>query len=116
MEAATAITCHLEEATILRDLRIGNLLDMTEDTIPGQSRQKDPHTHLQTLIVSNASDFVSLLLSSFVAHSCRIPQCNNPAFFDKRVNEFREWCSDKHMQFVVRIYLHNPVFSYLPLG
>ena len=60
MEAAATITCHLEEATILRDLRIGNLLDTTEGTIPGQSRQKDPRPHLQTLTVSNTSDFVSL--------------------------------------------------------
>ena len=45
---------------MLRDLRIGNLLDTTEGTIPGQSRQKDPGTHLQTLTVSNTSDFVSL--------------------------------------------------------
>ena len=58
--AAATITCHLEEATILRDLRIGNLLDTTEDTIPGQSHQKDPRTHLQTLTVSNTFDFVSL--------------------------------------------------------
>ena len=58
--AAATITCHLEEATILRDLRIGDLLDTTEGTIPGQSRQKDPRAHLQTLTVSNTSDFVSL--------------------------------------------------------
>ena len=60
LTAAATITCHLEEATILRDLRIGNLLDTTEGTIPGQSRQKDPRAHLQTLTVSNTSDFVSL--------------------------------------------------------
>jgi hypothetical protein len=54
------ITCHLEEATMLRDLKIGKLLDTTEGTIPGQSRQKDPCTLLQILTVSNAFDFVSL--------------------------------------------------------
>ena len=34
-------------------------------------------------------------------------------FFDRRVNEFREWCSEQHMQCVVLNYHHNPVLSYL---
>jgi len=29
---------------------------------------------------------------------CRYPRCNNPVFFDRRVNEFQEWCSEEHMQ------------------
>jgi hypothetical protein len=29
---------------------------------------------------------------------CRFPRCNNPVFFDTRVNEYREWCSDQHMR------------------
>ena len=55
-------------------------------------------------------------LASSLRHICRFPRCNNPAFFDRRVNELREWCSDGHMRCAVRIYLHNPVLSYLPLG
>ena len=54
MEVAATDTCHLEEATMLRDLRIGKLLDTTEGTILGQSRRKDPDAHLQTLTISNA--------------------------------------------------------------
>ncbi|KAF8492538.1 hypothetical protein F5888DRAFT_888921 [Russula emetica] len=47
---------------------------------------------------------------------CRYPRCTRIAFFDRRVNERREWCSDEHMQYVVPIYHHNLVLSYLPLG
>ena len=60
LEAAATITCHLEYAIMLRDLRIGKLLHTTEGTIPSQSRQKDPGAHLQTLTVRITSDFLSL--------------------------------------------------------
>ncbi|KAF8486289.1 hypothetical protein DFH94DRAFT_712180 [Russula ochroleuca] len=39
---------------------------------------------------------------------CRIPHCNNPAFFDRRVDEFREWCSDKHMQLAIIHRVEKP--------
>jgi hypothetical protein len=45
---------------------------------------------------------------------CRLPDCDYPVFFDRRVNEHREWCSDQHMR--CAFDLHNPVLSYLPLG
>ncbi|KAI0298055.1 hypothetical protein B0F90DRAFT_1736003 [Multifurca ochricompacta] len=35
-------------------------------------------------------------------HICRMPGCNRPVFFDRRVNERREWCSDQHMQTALR--------------
>jgi hypothetical protein len=56
MEVEATDICHLEEATMLRDLRIGKLPDttVTEGTILGQSRRKDPDAHLQTLTISNA--------------------------------------------------------------
>ena len=54
------ITCHLEYVIMLCNLRIGKLLDTTEGMIPGQRCQKDPGAHLQTLTVSNTSDFPSL--------------------------------------------------------
>ncbi|KAF8492544.1 hypothetical protein F5888DRAFT_889322 [Russula emetica] len=46
---------------------------------------------------------------------CRYPRCGHHVFFDRRVNELREWCSDQHMQCVAPIH-HNPVLPYLPLG
>lgn len=46
---------------------------------------------------------------------CRFPRCNKAVFFDRRVNEPREWCSHEHMQSAVHICFHNPVLSYLSL-
>ncbi|KAN0126277.1 hypothetical protein V8E53_015200 [Lactarius tabidus] len=31
------------------------------------------------------------------AHSCRMLGCNRPMFFDRRFNEFWEWCSTQHI-------------------
>ncbi|KAN0113632.1 hypothetical protein V8E52_007558 [Russula decolorans] len=39
---------------------------------------------------------------------CRIPGCNNRAFYDRRVNELREWCSDQHMQDAIRRRVEEP--------
>jgi hypothetical protein len=36
-------------------------------------------------------------MSSYLGPKCRYPGCNNYVFFDRRVNELREWCSDEHM-------------------
>jgi len=30
-------------------------------------------------------------------HTCRFPGCNRPMYFDRRVNEFWEWCSPQHI-------------------
>ncbi|KAF8486287.1 hypothetical protein DFH94DRAFT_178676 [Russula ochroleuca] len=39
---------------------------------------------------------------------CRIPHCSNPVFFDRQVNELREWCSDKHMQLAIIHRVEKP--------
>jgi len=56
--ATATITCHMEEATMLRDLKIGKLLDTTEGTIPDQSHQKDPGIHMRIL-----TDYVEFLIA-----------------------------------------------------
>ncbi|KAH9173767.1 hypothetical protein EDB89DRAFT_1957608, partial [Lactarius sanguifluus] len=30
-------------------------------------------------------------------YNCRLPECNRPMFFDRRFNEFWEWCSPQHI-------------------
>ncbi|KAH9174172.1 hypothetical protein EDB89DRAFT_1953507 [Lactarius sanguifluus] len=30
-------------------------------------------------------------------HICRLPECNRPMFFDRRVSDFWEWCSPRHI-------------------
>ena len=98
----------------LRHLRTGILLYMMNDTILGQ--KVHPIT-LRALLVTCVFDFkISSLISSFVESICRYPRCGQHAFFDRRVNELREWCSDQHMQCVVPIYHQSPVLSYLSLG
>jgi hypothetical protein len=37
------------------------------------------------------------LVELFVAPECRLPGCNRRVFYDRRVSELREWCSDQHM-------------------
>jgi hypothetical protein len=73
---------------------------------------------LPPIVVSNACNLVlSLYIELFVGpRICRFHRCNNQVLFDRRINELREWCGDQHMQYVVRIYLHNPVLSYLLLA
>jgi hypothetical protein len=33
-----------------------------------------------------------------VVPECRFPDCRRRPYFDRRVNEFREWCSDEHLR------------------
>ena len=47
------------------------------------------------------------LVELFVVPYCRYPHCRNRVFLDRRVYELREWCSEQHMQCVVRVYLRN---------
>ncbi|KAH9992194.1 hypothetical protein BJV74DRAFT_834813 [Russula compacta] len=44
----------------------------------------------------------------FVGPACRLPHCNNPVFFDRRVNELREWCSDEHMRAAMMNGIEKP--------
>jgi len=39
---------------------------------------------------------------------CRYPGCNNYVFFDRRVNELREFCSDEHMGAAIQRGLEKP--------
>ncbi|KAN0126278.1 hypothetical protein V8E53_015201 [Lactarius tabidus] len=32
-----------------------------------------------------------------LAPSCRMPGCNRPMYFDRRFNEFWEWCTTQHV-------------------
>ena len=61
--------------------------------------------------VSDAFDSLYLFLVELFAAPilpvCRYPRCNSRVFFDDRVNELREWCSDDHMLCVVRIYFRD---------
>ncbi len=108
----------LEEATLLqiRNIRIGTSLDTTS-TIIGIKFLLGALL-LPAIVVSSACNFVlSLYIELFVGpRTCRFHGCNNPVLFDRRINELREWCGDRHMQYVVRIYLYNPVSSYLLLA
>ena len=49
-------------------------------------------------MVGNALDSLYLfLVELFVAPKCRFPGCGTPVFFDRRVSEYREWCSNEHL-------------------
>ncbi|KAI0268479.1 hypothetical protein BGY98DRAFT_337408 [Russula aff. rugulosa BPL654] len=39
---------------------------------------------------------------------CRYPRCNVRVFFDRRVDELREWCSDQHMMAAVAHGVEKP--------
>ncbi|KAI0281839.1 hypothetical protein BGY98DRAFT_178013 [Russula aff. rugulosa BPL654] len=39
---------------------------------------------------------------------CRFPRCTRVVFFDRRVNEYREWCSDQHMQAAIKHGVERP--------
>jgi len=39
---------------------------------------------------------------------CRYSNCNRYVFLDRRVNEYREWCSDEHMRAAVANGLERP--------
>jgi hypothetical protein len=62
--------------------------------------------------------FRDTLMSSYLGPRCRYPGCDNFIFFDRRVNELREWCSDEHMQcesFSTKIAELSYLFSVLRL-
>ena len=54
--------------------------------------QKDPRPLLVQSTMGPA------LLPSAGGPLCSFPRCPRRAFFDRRVNELREWCSDEHMR------------------
>jgi len=39
---------------------------------------------------------------------CRYPGCNNNVFFDRQVNEYREWCGEQHMWDAVANRVERP--------
>ena len=45
---------------------------------------------------------IRFLTNNFIAHTCRMPGCNRAMYFDRRFNEFWEWCSTQHIQYVER--------------
>ncbi|KAF8489968.1 hypothetical protein F5888DRAFT_1140140 [Russula emetica] len=53
-------------------------------------------------------DSLYLFLEPFVAPKCRFSGCNTPVFFDRRVDEYREWCSDEHLMLAVRHRVEQP--------
>jgi hypothetical protein len=121
LAAAAAFTRNLgsntiqEEATLRQvcSPRIGMPLN-TKNPISGQ---KVPGSLVSALTVSDVH-CINSFIKLFVGHGrlCRLPNCNRNAFFDRRINELREWCSDEHMQCEVHISLHNSALSYLLLG
>ena len=90
---------------------VGTLGHMTRGTV---LVQKLPPEHLWALLVTNAFDFIiSSLLSAFVGlQTCRYPRCSRPVFFDRRVDELREWC-EQHMMCVV-LTIINPCYLTFP--
>ena len=52
----------------------------------------------------------------FIGPKCRYPGCNNYVFFDRTVNELREWCSDEHMRCAVYLHLNDSELAYISLG
>jgi len=72
---------------------------------------------LWPVTVSNVVDLASLSFDElFIGPKCRYPGCNNYVFFDRRVNELREWCSDEHMGCAVYLHPNDSEVAYIPLG
>ncbi|KAI0289091.1 hypothetical protein BC826DRAFT_1034300 [Russula brevipes] len=42
---------------------------------------------------------------------CRFPGCGRRGFFDRRVNEVREWCGDGHMRAAILNRVEKPCTS-----
>jgi len=58
---------------------------------------------------SNAFEILYLLLVElFVAPLCQYPLCERHVFFDRRINEDREWRSDRHMMMAVKHQIEMP--------